>query len=102
MRSSFGCSAFGWRSNDSGSNSCPHQGQFSSGIGDGLRSGFFLNAVTFARAESGRPSPFRPRMLGVAAFPTQRPISNGHEPYRPPASRRSISSAQTSPAARAS
>lgn len=62
-------SASGRSVNDSGLNSSPHQGQFSRGIGEGLRSGLRLNAVTFARAESGRPSPLRSRMFGVAAFP---------------------------------
>ena len=77
MRNSRGPSASGSSVNDSGSKRVWHQGQFSSGIGDGFRFGLRLNAITFARAESGRPSPLRPRMFGVAAFPTQRPISNG-------------------------
>ena len=38
-----GRSAFGWSENDSGLNRSPHHGQFSSGIGDGLRSGSPLN-----------------------------------------------------------
>src|SRR5271166_4397497 len=58
----------------------PHQGQFSSGIGDGLLLGSALNCRTLVRAASDRPSPLCPRMFGVAALPTQRPISKGHSP----------------------
>ena len=42
--------------------------------------GFVLNRRVLARAESLRFSPLWPMRLGVAAFPTQRPISNGHSP----------------------
>jgi hypothetical protein len=100
MRSSAGVSSLGRSAKESGPNRVSHQGQFSRGIGDGLPLGSALNCRTFVCAESERPSPFFPKMLGVAAFPTQRPISKGQSPYRFPPSRRSSSRAHTSPAAR--
>ncbi|MND04902.1 hypothetical protein D3C83_253960 [compost metagenome] len=66
--------------NDSASKSVPHQGQLSSGIGDGRLRGSLLKCRTLVRAESESPSPFFPITFGVAALPTQRPISNGHVP----------------------
>ena len=80
MRSSAGRSSFGSRVKEAGSKRVPHQGQFSSGIGEGLPPGSALNCRVLARAESERPSPLRPMRLGVAALPTQRPISKGHSP----------------------
>src|SRR3972149_9789909 len=97
IHSSRGSSSLGRSANDLGPNRVPHHGQFSSGIGEGLPFGSALNCRTFARAESERPSPLRPRMLGVAAFPTQRPISKGHFPYRPPFFSRSRSHGPTRP-----
>ena len=49
--------------------------------GSATACGSFLNRLTLVRADSWRPSPLRPRMFGVAARQTQRPISNGHCPY---------------------
>src|SRR5207249_3292948 len=100
MRSSRGLSSSGRSVNDSGLNRVRHHGHSSSGIGEGLPLGSFLNWRTLARAESDRLSPFFPRTFGVAAFPTQSPISNGHTPYRFGASSLSNSRAHTSPAAR--
>src|SRR5437867_896328 len=80
IRSSRGWSSLGRSAKEFGSNRALHQGQFSSGIGEGLLLGSALNCRTFARAESERPSPLCHRILGVAAFPTHRPISKGHSP----------------------
>ncbi len=102
IRSSRGSSSFGSSANESGSKRVPHHGQFSSGIGEGFPFGSALNCCTLVRAESERPSPLRPRMLGVAALPTQSPISNGQAPKRCGSRSRSSSKAQTRPAARAS
>ena len=58
----------------------PRQGQFSSGIGEGLLRGSRLNCCTLLRAESDRPSHLPPMRFGVAALPTQSLISNDHLP----------------------
>src|SRR6266545_5539265 len=80
IRSSLGLSALGSRLNEAGVKRVLHQGQFSSGIGEGLPLGLFLKRMTSARAVSWRLSFFSPMILGVAALPTQRPISNGQVP----------------------
>ena len=58
MRSSRGRSASGSRLNDSGSNSRPHQGQFSSGIGDGLWPGVALERAHLRARRVGAAVPF--------------------------------------------
>src|SRR5580658_8835588 len=74
MRRSVGSSLFGSSLKESGLNFVPHHGHSSNGIGDGLRSSFRYSMVR-ARADSRSLSPFRPIRFGVAARPTQRPIS---------------------------
>ena len=61
MRRSAGICAFGSSAMESGVKSSPHHGQLSIGMGVGLPRGLFLYWLTFARAESDRPSPFSPR-----------------------------------------
>ena len=79
-RSSFGRSSLGNNVKELGSNGVAHQGQLSSGMGAGRPLGLALNCRVLARAESGRLSPLRPIQFGVAALPTQSPISNGQVP----------------------
>src|SRR5438128_9782134 len=76
---SMGKSWFGSRLNEVALNLVLHQAQFSSGMGDGLRSSF-LKAMVLARADSLSLSPLAPMRLGVAARPTHNPISKGHSP----------------------
>ena len=64
-------------------NGVPHHGQSSSGIGDGLAVRIGLELAVLRTGRVGAPVPLRPIAFGVAAFPTHRPISNGHVPYRP-------------------
>src|SRR5436190_18554230 len=99
IRRSVGKSGFGTRLNEIALNFVLHHGQFSSGIGDGLRSSF-LNAIVLARADSLSLSPLRPIRFGVAALPTHRPISKGHCPSLSTSCWRSRSRAQISVAAR--
>src|SRR5581483_10133044 len=70
----------GQRAEGGRENRHPHHRELSSGIGEGFPFGSALNRRTLARAESERLSPLYPRMFGVAALPTHRPISNGHSP----------------------
>src|SRR3990172_9167223 len=92
-RRSIGLSGLGASWKELRLNFFPHQGQFSSGIGEGFRSSF-RNAMVFAQAEYGSFSPFLPLRFGVAACPTQSPISNGHSPNLSTSFWRSSSSAQ--------
>ena len=62
-------------------NFVPHHGHSSSGIGAALRSSF-LKAIVLARADDESLSPLRPMRFGVAAIPTQSPISKGQSPRR--------------------
>ena len=100
-RRSVGSFALGKSWKDCGLNFSPHQGQFSRGIGAGLRSSFW-KAIVFDRAEFGSLSPLKPIRFGVAARPTQRPISNGQGPRVSGSLCRSSSRAQISVAARLS
>ena len=102
MRSSSGLSALGSSVNDVASKGVPHHGQVSSGIGEGLLRGSFWYWRTRVRASPLPLKPFEPMTFGVAALPTQRPISKGHVPYRAGFFSRSSSRAHTSPAARPS
>src|SRR5215472_3794416 len=101
IRRSVGLSAVGIRLNEVLLNFSPHHGQVSSGIGDGFLS-LFLKAMVFARADSRKLSPFCPILFGVAACPTQSPISNGHRPRFSTSFSRSNSRAQINAAARPS
>ena len=74
-----GLSGFGVRRNEFRENFVPHHGHSSSGIGDGFLS-LSQNLLVRARALFGSLSPLLPIRFGVAARPTQRPISNGHSP----------------------
>src|SRR6266542_444625 len=102
IRRSVGADSDGLRLKETGVNFVPHHGQFSSGIGDGLALLLVLNLIAFDRADHGSLSPFFPILFGVAALPTQRPISKGHEPSLFSSFFRSSSRAQTSVAARPS
>src|SRR5260370_21601500 len=101
IRKSVGKSGLGTRLNEVLLNFVLHQGQFSNGIGDGLPSSP-LYVIVFARAESWSLSPLAPMRFGVAALPTQSPISNGHSPSLSASCCRSSSRAQISVAARPS
>src|SRR5712691_8394626 len=79
IRKSVGLSELGSNLNDRFVNFLPHQGHSSNGIGDGLRSSF-RKRIVLARAVSWSGSPLLPMRLGVAARPTQSPISNGQSP----------------------
>jgi hypothetical protein len=64
-----------------GVNFHPHHGQFSSGIGEGLRLESLLERDGRGRGRvSGGCRPSCPCGSGVAAWPTHRPISKGHGP----------------------
>src|SRR5258706_3213800 len=102
IRRSVGVNSEGLRLKQSRVNFVPHHGQFSSGIGDGLELLLIWNRITFDRADHGSLSPFLPILFGVAALPTQRPISKGHEPSFSSLFFRSSSSAQISVPARPS
>src|SRR5712692_7793334 len=99
IRRSVGKSGLGNRLNEIALNFVLHHGQFSSGIGDGLRSSF-LYVIVLARADSRSLPPLNPITFGVAALPTHRPISNGHSPSVFTSFCRSNSSAQIKVAAR--
>src|ERR1039457_7703482 len=78
MRKSRGSLSFGMRLKDLGENFVPHHGQDSRGMGEVFWS--CLNFRVRARAVFSSRSPDLPMRLGVAAWPTQSPISNGHLP----------------------
>ena len=101
MRSSRGWSSLGRSAKESGPKRVPHQGQFSSGMGEGLPFGIGLELPAPSRVPnpSGRPL-LCPRMLGWRPFlPRDRSRRAIRRSGRRPFSR-SSSSAHTSPAAR--
>src|SRR5450759_4370929 len=89
MRRSRGSFSFGTRLKELGENFVPHHGQVSRGMGDVFWS--CLNFRVRARAVFSSRSPDLPMRLGVAAWPTQSPISNGHLPSFSTSFRRSSS-----------
>src|SRR6185437_7902896 len=99
MRSSVGYFSSGDKWKEPLVNFVLHQGQFSRGTGDALRSSLRY-AIVLARAESRFLSFTFPITLGVAALPTHKPISNGHSPNLVTSFCRSNSRAQISVDAR--